>query len=83
MDSLQDIISKYGTPEQPELVAIKKYVDDHYHTPIKAAISGDMIVVTVPGASLANTLRLQTTKIAADCQIDKRLVFRIGPVSQT
>jgi hypothetical protein len=78
MDSLQDIIAKYGKPEQPELIAIKRYVDEHYHTPISAAITGDTIVITVPGASLANTLRLQTTRIQEACHLEKRLVIRIG-----
>jgi hypothetical protein len=78
MDSLQDIISRYDKPEQPELAAVKGYVDEHYHIPISAAISGDTIVVTVPSAALANTLRLQSSKITEVCKLDKRLVFRIG-----
>jgi len=78
MDSLQDIISKYGPAEQPELLAIKRYVDERYHTPVSAAISGNTITITVPSASLANTLRMQVTAIRAACQTDKRLAFRIG-----
>jgi hypothetical protein len=78
MDSLQSIISKYGSPEQPELIAIKKYVDEYFHTPVSTAISGEAIVVTVPSASLANTLRLQTSKIQEACHTQKRLLFRIG-----
>jgi hypothetical protein len=78
MDSLQDILSHYGTPEQPELTAIKQYVDEHFHTPISAAVNGNVIVVTVPSASLANTLRLQITTIQKFCKTDKRITFRIG-----
>lgn len=78
MDSLQDILAKYGKPEQPELIAIKRYVDERYHTPVSVALHGETIVVTVPSAALANTLRLQISKIQADCQLEKRLVFRIG-----
>jgi hypothetical protein len=78
MDSLENILSRYKAPEQPELEAIKKYVDEHYHIAISVALQGESIVATVPGAALANTLRLQTTKIKAACQIEKRLVFRIG-----
>lgn len=78
MDSLQDILSKYGTPEQPELLAIKRYVDELYNTPVSTAISGNAIVITVPSAALANTLRLQTVKIQEVCNTNKRLVFRIG-----
>jgi len=78
MDSLQDIISRYEKPEQPELIAIKRYVDEHYHTPISASVNGNTIVVTVPSAALANTLRLNITKIQEACQLEKRIVFRIG-----
>ena len=78
MDSLQNIIARYGKPEQPEIIAVKKYVDEHYHTPVSVAINGENIVVTVPSAALANTLRLQTTRILAACNLEKRLIFRIG-----
>lgn len=78
MDSLQDILAKFGQPEQPELLAIKRYVDEHYQTPVSTAINGNSIIITVPSAALANTLRLQTTKIQKACDTDKRLVFRIG-----
>jgi hypothetical protein len=78
MDSLQDIMAKYGKPEQPELVAIKRYVDEKYHTPVSAALNGETIIVTVPNGSLANTLRLQSTRIQKTCDITKRLIFRIG-----
>ncbi|HEX8763253.1 MAG TPA: hypothetical protein VF733_05890 [Candidatus Saccharimonadales bacterium] len=78
MDSLQDIMAKFGRPEQPELVAIKRYIDDHYKTPVSTAINGESIIISVPSAALANTLRLQTSKIQAACNTTKRLVFRIG-----
>ena len=78
MDSLQDILSKFGKPEQPELLAIKRYIDEQYQTPVSTAINGNTIVITVPSAALANTLRLQMTKIQKVCNTDKRLVFRIG-----
>lgn len=78
MESLGDILTNYGQSEPPELAAIKRYVDEQYHVVVRAAINGNMIVVTVPSAALANTLRLQTTKIRAVCQLQKRLVFRIA-----
>ncbi len=78
MDSLQDIIASYGKPEQPELQAIKQYVDERYHTPVSTAISGEAIVVTVPSAALANTLRMQITTMREVCNLQKRIVFRIG-----
>lgn len=78
MDSLQDIIAQYGKPEEPELLILKRYIDEHYHTPVGVSISGNAIVVTVPSAALANTLRFQGIKIQKACQLKKRLLFRIG-----
>jgi hypothetical protein len=78
MDSLGDLMAKREKPEQPELSAIKNYVDEHFHTPIRASINGNTIVITVPSAALANTLRLQITKIQQICRLEKRLVIRIG-----
>jgi hypothetical protein len=78
MDSLQDIISKFGKPEQPELIAVKKYIDERYHVPVSAAIQGDTVVITVPSAAFANTLRLEATQIRNTCGVTKRLIFRIG-----
>jgi hypothetical protein len=78
MERLGDIVAHYGQSEPPQLAAIKRYVDEQYHVSVRAAVSGNAIVVTVPSAALANTLRLQTTQISDVCQLDKRLVFRIG-----
>jgi hypothetical protein len=69
MDSLQDIISKFGKPEQPELIAVKRYIDERFHVPASAAINGDSVVITVKSAA---------GHIRSTCNIEKRLVFRIG-----
>lgn len=71
-------MAQYGKPEQPELIALKQYVDSHFHTPVSAALNGETIVVTVPSAALANTLRLHTSRIQEACGTQKRLLFRIG-----
>ncbi|HKR82272.1 MAG TPA: hypothetical protein VJR27_04725 [Candidatus Saccharimonadales bacterium] len=78
MESLQEILAHYGPPEDPEMLALKRYVDEHFHTPISVALHGSVLVATVPSAALANTLRLQATKIQAVCQLQKKLIFRIG-----
>lgn len=78
MDSIKDLMAQYSAPEAPELAAIRRYVDENYHTSIRASVSGNMIIVTVSSASLANTLRLQSSIIQENCNITQRLVFRIG-----
>ena len=78
MESLQDILTRYEPPGDPELVAVKRYVEEQFHAQVSVAVRGDVLVITVPSAALANTLRLQSTKMQAVCQVTKRLVFRIG-----
>jgi hypothetical protein len=78
MDSLQDILKQYGTPDEPEILAVKQYVAERFNTPVSVAINGESLVITVPSAALANTLRMQTPTLKAACHTDKRLVFRIG-----
>lgn len=78
MDSIQDILARYPAPEQPEIVALKQYIDEHFHSPVSVALNGNAIVVTVASAALANTLRLNSIAIQKDCKISRRLIFRIG-----
>ena len=78
MDSLQDLLGKYSPQEPAEILAIKRYIDEHFSAPSSVALQNDAIVITVHSAALANTLRYHGRKIKAACGSDKRLVFRIG-----
>jgi len=78
MDSLHSILSSRDFDEPPEMTAIKKYVQDEFQTTVSVLAREKDIVVTVPNAALANTLRLRSPEIKRRCQLDKRLIFRIG-----
>lgn len=78
MDSLLSILSNKDFDEPPEISGIKKYVQDEFETAVGVQVRDKDIVVTVPNASLANTLRLRQTEIKRRCQLDKKLIFRIG-----
>ena len=78
MESLQEILAHYGPPEDPEVLAVKRYVSEHFKTAISVAVHGTVLVATVPSAALANTLRLHAVKIQEACDLQKRLIFRIG-----
>lgn len=77
MDSLGDLIAKREKPQAPELLAVTRYIDEQFHAPARAAIKGDAIVISVQSAALANTLRLEASKMKAACRLEKRLIFRI------
>jgi hypothetical protein len=78
MDSLHTILSNKDFDEPPEISSIKKYVQEEFQTVVSVLVRDKDIVVGVPSAALANTLRLRGPEIKRRCQIDKRLTFRIG-----
>jgi hypothetical protein len=78
MDSLGSILSNKDFDEPPEIAGIKKYVQDEFQTAVGVQVRERDIVIVVPSAALANTLRLRGPEIKRRCQLDKRLTFRIG-----
>lgn len=78
MDRLSDILGQRGFVEPPEIAAIKQYVQTEFQAVVSVQLRERDIVITVPNASLANTLRLRSPQLKALSQTDKRLVFRIG-----
>jgi hypothetical protein len=78
MDSLFSILSDKNFDEPPEIAGIKKYVQDEFNTSVTVQVRDKDIIVTAPSAALAGTLRMRSPEIKRRCQLDKRLVFRIG-----
>jgi hypothetical protein len=78
MDSLFSILSHKDFDEPPEVQSIKKYVQDNFKTDVGVQVRDRDIVVTVPSAALAGTLRLRAPDMKRRCQLEKKLVFRIG-----
>jgi hypothetical protein len=78
MDSLNSILGRKDFDEPPEMASIKKYVQDEFQTAVGVQVRDRDIVIQVPSAALANTLRLRAPDIKRRCQTTKRLTFRIG-----
>ena len=78
MDSLHSILSNKDFDEPPEMAAIKKYVQEEFRTKVSVLVRDKDIVITVPSAALAGTLRLRGPEIKRRCQLTKRLSFRIS-----
>ncbi len=78
MDSLFNILSDKDFDEPPEIASIKKYVQDKFQQAVGVLVRERDIVIIVPNAALANTLRLCGPDIKRRCQTDKRLTFRIN-----
>ena len=60
------------------MASIKKYVQDEFKITVGVQVRERDIIISVPSAALANTLRLRGPDIKRRCQLDKRLTFRIG-----
>jgi hypothetical protein len=78
MDSLTNILRDKNFDEPPEMASIKKYVQDEFQVEVGVMVRELDIVILVPNASLANTLRLRGPDMKRRCQLTKRLTFRIG-----
>lgn len=78
MDSLFTILSGKDFEEPPEIASIKKYIQDEFQIDASVQVRDKDIVVTVPNAALAGTLRMRVPEITRRCQLDKKLTFRIG-----
>lgn len=77
VDSLHSILSNKDFDEPPEMAAVKKYVQDEFKITVSVLVRDKDIVINVPNAALANTLRLRSPEIKRRCQTTKRLTFRI------
>lgn len=78
MDSLSNILGTKDFDEPAEISSIKKYVVDEFQTEVGVQVRERDIVISVPSAALANTLRLRGPEIKRRCQLDKKITFRIG-----
>jgi hypothetical protein len=78
MDSVFKILSHKHFDEPPEMASIKKYVEDEFHVKVGVQVRDKDIIIKVPSAALASTLRLRGPEIKQRCHIDKRLTFQIG-----
>lgn len=77
-NSLKDLLKDMMFDEPPEIGIIKSFVNERYkHTP-QVTIKESQIIIGVPNAALAGTLRMHLHELQELCQTKKRLVIRIG-----
>lgn len=75
---MRGLLQRYGPQEPPEIVAIRRYILETFNAASSVGMQGDAIVVTVPSAAFANTLRFHTAKMQAAADTTKRIMLRIG-----
>ncbi len=77
-DALGDLLAKGRFEEPPEVRVIKQFMLETYSQAVRVLVQPGQIIIQVPGAALAGTLRLRLHELQELCQTDKRLVIRIG-----
>lgn len=77
-DSLFDILSQKDFDVPSEIAVIKRYVADQFQETVEVVVNRSAIIITVPNAALASTLRFRTPHLRRLTGTDKRLVLRIG-----
>jgi hypothetical protein len=78
MDTIKDLLARQERSEPAEIRIIKDYVREHFKSEVGVIMQQRQIIIAVPNAALAGTLRLHSHTLAEVCQTDKRLVIRIG-----
>ena len=76
-DSLFDILSTKDFSEPTEKLAIKQYIAEHFKVDAEVMVRDFDIIITVPNAALAGTLRFHVRKLQDAASTKKRLVLRI------
>jgi hypothetical protein len=77
-DSIAEILGRQRFEEPEEVLVIKSFVKEHFDHIPGVAIQSSQIIISVPNAALAGTLRMHLHELASLCQTKKRLVIRIS-----
>lgn len=78
MDNISDLLKAKKPEEPPQIKALKSYVLLHHKEIIQCSVSQSGYSISVPNASLASTLHMETPKIIKECNLDRKLFIRIG-----
>jgi hypothetical protein len=79
-NSLGDILNGRApkSNEPPEFPIIKCYMMKHFKVTPKLSISNKHIIILVPNAALAGSLRLVLYELREKCNTKRKLIIRIG-----
>ncbi|MDB5185653.1 MAG: hypothetical protein JWL85_176 [Candidatus Saccharibacteria bacterium] len=77
-NSIAELLNRGKFEEPPEIRLIKAFVEEHFHTTPKVAIQQTQIIIMVPSAALAGSLRMHLYQLQQQLDTKKRLVIRIG-----
>jgi hypothetical protein len=77
-DSLKHLLNQTLFNEPREIGIIKSFVFEHYKVNPQITIRDQQIIINVPSAALAGTLRMRLHELQELCTTKKRLTIRIA-----
>jgi len=78
-EALGDILKgRTKGDEPPEFAVIKRFVHEKFQVKPALSLSNNNIIISVPGAALAGSLRMELHHLTDLCNTKRRLVIRIG-----
>ena len=77
-DSMKDLLQKRSSNEPPEFQVIREYMQGQLKCLPKLSLSNKNIVIQVPNAAIAGSLRLVLHELASLCNTKSKLIIRIG-----
>ncbi len=78
MDSLADLLKNRTPEEPPEVIAVKRYIQEQFGEPSSVRLQGKSLIITVAQGGLAATLRMRLPQLKRMVGPDLRIVLRIG-----
>lgn len=77
-DSLKDLLDRRDLEEPAEIGALRNFLRQKYQVSGKIAIRDNRVIIAVPSAALAGTLRMRLPELEKLAQTKRKLVIRIG-----
>jgi hypothetical protein len=78
METIKDLLRQRQHAEPAEVGVIKVYVRKQFQSEVGVTVQDKTIVISVPGAALAGSLRPHLYNLKNLCRTDKRLIIRIS-----
>lgn len=82
MDSIKSLLNNRYLSEPPEIKQIKNFILSIYQSNSEVIVQQSKIIITVPSAALANSLRLRVLELQKLIQTKKKIVIYIGNIKK-
>jgi hypothetical protein len=78
MDDIAEILGRRRIEEPDEIKVIKNYIFKKFETEVKISIKNNSLIISSPRSALINELRLGSRQLADECNVSRKIIFKIG-----